>query len=169
MHPRFFCLCVRFVSGSRITSSPNGCILSHTLAFRMTWLGGTLPYLILYGSQNDVKIKAQASPTLNLHSCYLISPGFPSGVPVPIINLELRMFEVSVSIRTINWMYQRIWSKEREDDMRSNPQRYNLSVLSCRSLPPCATVICDTHCWWWLISSWRWVVFQGLWRWRMWR
>ena len=45
---------------------------------------------------------------LNLHSCYLISPGFLSGVSVPIINLELWMFEVSVSIRAINWMYPMI-------------------------------------------------------------
>lgn len=42
----------------------NGCLFFPHPCFRMTWLGGTLPYLILYGSQNDVKIKAQAPPTL---------------------------------------------------------------------------------------------------------
>ena len=60
----FFVYVRAFFNGSRITSSQNGCLFFPHPCFRMTWLGGTLPYLILYGSQNDVKIKAQASPTL---------------------------------------------------------------------------------------------------------
>lgn len=155
----------------------NGCLFFPHPCFRMTWLGGTLPYLILYGSQNDVKIKAQASPTLawtcTVATWFLLvfwkwcpSSNHQTGIVDNVWSFSFNQNDILDALDVLNDMIQRegrmIWEVIRKDTTKS-------VQLSCRSLPPCATVICDTHCWWWLISSWRWVVFQGLWRWRMWR
>ena len=116
---------VCFLNGSRmITNLPqNGCFLPLLLN---DLIGRHLALFDSLRKPKRCEDQSTGLPNagLNLHSCYLISPGFLSGVSVPIINLELWMFEVSVSIRAINWMYPMIWSKKREAKMRSYPQRY---------------------------------------------
>lgn len=105
---------------------------SHTLAFE--WLDWQAPCPIWFSTEAKTMWRSKHRPPQRWPELAPLLHDFSwfSGccVPVPIINLELWivwMFEVSFSIRMIYWMYHMMWSKEREDDMRSNPQKIQRS------------------------------------------
>lgn len=136
IHPRtyhycFFCVCACVFQWKQNYIFPKMDVYSsHTLAFE--WLDWEAPCPIWFSTEAKTMWRSKPRPPQRWPELAPLLHDFSwfSGccVPVPIINLELWivwMFEVSVSIRMIYWMYQMIWSIEREDDMRSNPQRYN--------------------------------------------
>ena len=122
IHPRiyyycFFCVCACVFQWKQNYIFPKMDVYSsHTLAFE--WLDSEAPCPIWFSTEAKTMWRSKHRPPQRWPELAPLLLDFSwfsgCGVPVPIINLELWMFEVSVSIRMLYWMYQIIWSKERE-------------------------------------------------------